>query len=89
MPCAKGGPRWMRRWRKRSAPGYVLCAPPLSTPISEMFVERMENYALNHTLSIPDALIAASALHHDLPLSTRNVRDIRFISSLNLYGQTS
>jgi tRNA(fMet)-specific endonuclease VapC len=45
----------------------------------------MENYALSHKLAIPDTLIAATALTHDLDLYTLNQKDFCFISNLRLY----
>lgn len=36
-------------------------------------------------MNIPDALIAATALRHALPLFTLNVKDFRFIPGLQLY----
>ena len=35
-------------------------------------------------MSLGDAIIAAAALVHDLPLATRNVRDFRWISDLRI-----
>jgi len=57
----------------------------LDIPISSRFLQLMETYSLSHKLSLPDALIAATALSHDLPLYTLNVKDFRFISGLSLY----
>lgn len=57
----------------------------IDRPISERFIQLMENYSLSHKLTIPDALIAASALVNDLELYTLNVKDFRFIESLRLY----
>jgi predicted nucleic acid-binding protein len=37
---------------------------------------------LSHGLAIPDALIAAIALDHHLPLSTKNVRHFQAIPGL-------
>jgi tRNA(fMet)-specific endonuclease VapC len=45
----------------------------------------MENYSLSHKLAIPDALIAATALSHDMSLYTLNLKDFRFIEGINLY----
>jgi predicted nucleic acid-binding protein len=45
----------------------------------------MESYALSHSLTIPDALIAATALDHDLSPYTLNIRDFRFIPELKLF----
>jgi predicted nucleic acid-binding protein len=45
----------------------------------------METYSLSHKLSLPDALIAATALVHDLKLYTLDVKDFRFIAGLELH----
>jgi hypothetical protein len=58
---------------------------PVDAVISECFVELMETYSLSHGLAIPDALIAATALVHDVELFTQNTRDFRFIAGLRLY----
>ncbi len=41
-------------------------------------------YAKSHTLDIPDALIAATALDLNSPLFTYNRRDFRYIEGLEL-----
>ena len=58
---------------------------PVDQAISEQFLALMEAYSLSHNLNLPDALIAATALVHDLELFTLNQKDFRFISSLKLY----
>lgn len=58
---------------------------PVNAVISECFIELMETYSLSHGLAIPDALIAATALVHDVELFTQNTRDFRFIAGLRLY----
>lgn len=58
---------------------------PLDLATSNTFLQLMEAYSLSHKLSIPDALIAATALAHDLELYTLNNRDFHFIPSLKLY----
>ena len=45
----------------------------------------METYSLSHKLTIPDALIASTALVYSLDLYTFNLKDFRFITGLNLY----
>jgi predicted nucleic acid-binding protein len=45
----------------------------------------METYSLSHKLSIPDALIASTALVHKIDLYTLNLKDFRFIEGLNLH----
>ena len=57
----------------------------LDIPISTLFIQLMETYSLSHKLSLPDALIAATALSHNLELYTLNVKDFRFISGLQLH----
>ncbi|WP_417911562.1 type II toxin-antitoxin system VapC family toxin [Candidatus Electronema sp. TJ] len=60
---------------------------PLDAHITATFLQLMESYALSHKLSIPDALIAATALTHDLALYTKNINEFRFISGLKLHCQ--
>ena len=45
----------------------------------------MIQYALSHKLSIPDAIIAATALYYDIELYTYNVKDFRYIDGIRLY----
>ena len=52
--------------------------------ISNTTVDLLQKYRLSHNLLIPDALIAATAITHNLPLASKNQRDFRFIESLNL-----
>ncbi len=62
---------------------------PISISISTTFLELMETYTLSHNLSIPDALIAATALEHNVPLYTLNLKDFRYIPNLSLYTPPS
>jgi predicted nucleic acid-binding protein len=57
---------------------------PISVEISHTASEILSRYILSHGLKTPDALIAATALHHALPLLSKNQRDYRFIDGLNL-----
>lgn len=45
----------------------------------------LETYRLSHGLTLPDSIIAATALIADLELFTFNKKDFRFISQLKLY----
>ena len=58
----------------------------INESISELHLQLLTTYGLSHRLSLPDALIAATALHHNLPLWTLNVKDFRFIPRLQLYS---
>jgi len=53
--------------------------------ISNKFIQLMETYALSHKLSIPDALIASTALAYQMDLFTLNKKDFHFITELRLY----
>ncbi|PAX57049.1 type II toxin-antitoxin system VapC family toxin [Brunnivagina elsteri] len=53
--------------------------------ISAQFIELMETYSLSHKLSIPDALIASTALVYKIDLYTLNTKDFHFIEGLNLH----
>ncbi|HLA88545.1 MAG TPA: type II toxin-antitoxin system VapC family toxin [Anaerolineales bacterium] len=58
---------------------------PIDEYISNVYLSLLEKYSLSHRLSIPDALIAATALYHSIPLYTLNVKDFRYISGLSIY----
>jgi tRNA(fMet)-specific endonuclease VapC len=63
----------------------LLQALPVDTAVSDKFIELMEGYSLSHKLAIPDAIIAATAIIHDVTLYTLNLRDFQFIKGLTLY----
>jgi len=58
---------------------------PIDSETSIFALSLLETYALSHRLSLPDSLIAATALHNNLSLYTFNVKDFRFIEGLSLY----
>jgi tRNA(fMet)-specific endonuclease VapC len=57
----------------------------LDTTISEKFLTLMETYSLSHKLGLPDAMIAATAIIHRIPLYTLNTKHFKFISEIELY----
>ena len=63
----------------------VIHSYPLDLTVSHLFLQLMELYSLSHNLTIPDALIASTALSYDVPLYTLNVKDFRYIPDLILY----
>ena len=56
----------------------------LDTDISSKFVQLIEKYALSHKLSLPDAMIAATAICRNLTLYTLNIKDFIFIKDIDL-----
>lgn len=58
----------------------------INTSISHQHIELLAEFTLSHRLSLPDALIAATAMHHDLPLFTLNVKDFKYIPGLRLHA---
>ncbi len=56
----------------------------LSPAASTQAYELMLTYSKSHNLAIPDALIAATALIHNLELATDNERHFKMIPNLNI-----
>ena len=56
----------------------------ISEAISIKARNLIEKFSKSHNLQIPDALIAATALELDLPLSTANLKDFQYIPGLKL-----
>jgi predicted nucleic acid-binding protein len=57
----------------------------INEDITELAISLLQNYRLSHGLSMPDSLIAATALMADLPLFTYNVKDYKFVKNLKLF----
>lgn len=57
---------------------------PLTAAISERAIALMETLALSHGLQLGDALIAATALEHDLAVLTANTRHFSAIEGLRI-----
>lgn len=58
---------------------------PIDEETSILTLSLLETYALSHRLNLPDALIAATALRHNLNLYTLNIKDFRYIEGLSLH----
>ncbi len=56
----------------------------ITEPISDRAIDLLQQYRLSHDLLIADALIAATAMEHNQPFVTKNQRDFRFLTGLNL-----
>ena len=53
--------------------------------ISSLAVQLVEKYSISHKLSLPDALIASTAIVNELELYTINIKDFKFIDDVRLY----
>jgi predicted nucleic acid-binding protein len=80
------GARDKRELKKLRENLSLLQQIPINEEISKLHLELLEKYALSHRLSIPDALIGATALHYSIPLYTLNTKDFHYISGLKLYN---
>ena len=67
----------------------VLTQLPLDGAVSTVFLNLMETYSLSHKMSIPDALIAATALVHNVELYTLNIKDFQIVANLKTYEPVS
>jgi len=56
----------------------------IDTATSKMAANLVENYKLSHNLQIPDAIIAATAVIHQIPFYTYNTKDFGFIPGIKL-----
>ena len=56
----------------------------LSEPISDLALDLLRRFRLTHGLLLPDSLIAASALIHEIPFVSKNAKHFRFIEKLTL-----
>lgn len=57
----------------------------LNVRISNKAFSIIKKYHIRHSISIADALIAATAIENKLPLYTDNLHDYSFIKELKLY----
>ena len=53
--------------------------------ISKLATQLINQFNLSHGLLIPDAIIAASAVVHQVELFTYNIKDFQFIPNIKLY----
>jgi tRNA(fMet)-specific endonuclease VapC len=57
---------------------------PLNAEINDIFIDLMRTFTLSHRPSIPDSLIAATALYYHLPLYTFNKRHFQYFPGITL-----
>jgi len=71
----------MRHIRKHLSHYTML---PIIREISDVFIDLFQQYSLSHKPSIPDTLIAATALHYGLPVLTLNKKDFQYFPGIAL-----
>ncbi|MEI6759551.1 MAG: type II toxin-antitoxin system VapC family toxin [Betaproteobacteria bacterium] len=57
---------------------------PLTPTISQLACTLVEKYALSHSVHMADALIAATAITHAMPLITANKKHLSVINGLQI-----
>lgn len=57
---------------------------PVSEAITQRAIDLMESLTLSHGLQMGDALIAATALDHELPVLTANVKHFSAVEGLTV-----
>src|SRR5690606_22108244 len=57
---------------------------PITGDINDIFLELFQKYSLSHKPSIPDTLIAATAIYYDLSILTLNKKDFQYIPNIKL-----
>lgn len=57
---------------------------PIDYSISDIFSSLFQRYVLSHNAGIADTLVAATALHYNLPLLSMNQKHFRHIPDLKL-----
>ena len=57
---------------------------PVTQAISDLACTLVEKYSLSHSVHLADALNAATALHHGLPLLTANIKHFLAIEALKI-----
>ena len=58
---------------------------PIDSNISKFAVDLVEKYSISHKLSLPDAIIGATAILYDILLYTLNTKDFKFLQKINLF----
>lgn len=57
---------------------------PITESICDISLALLRSYSLSHGLRMADAMIAATAIHHNLVLATANIKHYKGIAELEL-----
>lgn len=69
---------------KRFLKDFQFMILPITERISTRATTYIEEYTMSHSLELGDALIAATAVEHTLPLATANIKHFKCINELDL-----
>ena len=69
---------------QRGLAHYAVNVLPITARTSERATSLIETYALSHVMRLGDALIAASAIEHSLPLLSANRKHCAPVEGLRL-----
>ena len=58
---------------------------PIETAVSLLALDLMKQHVLANRVNYADFLIAATCLHHQLPIYTLNKKDFKFIPGIQFY----
>ena len=58
---------------------------PIETAVSLLALDLMKQHVLANRVNYADFLIAATCLHHQLPIYTLNKKDFKFIPCIQFY----
>ncbi len=59
---------------------------PMHNEIAKLSIQLIDKYSLSNGLTIPDSIIASTALVYSLPLFTLNIKDFKYINGLELFN---
>ena len=59
----------------------------INDSICNTCLDLMNSYSLSNNLTLPDALIAATAMVNNIELFSLNIKDFRYIKGLKLYSK--
>jgi len=69
---------------RRALHGWDTPVLPITEAITGRAIGYVEEYFLSNSLRLPDALIAATAIEHGLPLASANLKHYKVLSDLVL-----
>ena len=58
---------------------------PVNEAISSISIDLLKKYTLSHHLSLPDSLIATTAIFYEIQLFTLNIKDFKYIDVVTLW----